>query len=103
MQNNEIYQKLDTILKRKNSCSNDLNSKTRLNAIINYCLNRLKSEYSTILINSYFKCDYVFWWADYYSKTDYYRKRIKAISSFVHLFEIIDENPDFFTAYRNYL
>ena len=103
MHKNEIYTRLENIIERKrrfNSENFRSEERRQLNAIIKYCLKQLKEEYRNILIKSYFECDYAFWWVDFYCKSSYYRKRIKAVTSFVLLFEIIDEDPDYFTAYR---
>ena len=103
MHKNEIYSRLQTIIDRKrrfNSENFRSDERKQLNAIIRYCLQLLKEEYRNILIKSYFECDYPFWWVDYYCKSSYYRKRIKAVTSFVLLFETIYEDPNHFTAYR---
>ena len=64
----------------------------KLNGILDYCLSSLKSDFQEILNESYFNVSYKFWWVDYYSKSAFYRRREKAITSFVSLFEMINEN-----------
>ena len=103
MHKNEIYSRLESIIERKRRFNSDnfrSEERTQLNAIIKYCLKNLKEDYRDILLKSYFECDYPFGWVDYYCKSCYYRKRLKAVTSFVLLFEVIYENPNYFTAYR---
>ena len=69
---------------------------------LNYCLNKLKDEYRMILENSYFECEYKFWWMDYYCKSSFYRKRYWAIVAFVRLFELIYENSNDFSSGFNF-
>ena len=103
MHKNEIYSRLESVIERKRRFNSDnfrSEERTQLNAIIKYCLKSLKEDYRDILLKSYFECDYPFWWVDYYCKSCYYRKRLKAVTSFVLLFEVIYENPNYFIAYR---
>jgi len=100
----KIYSKLNDIIKTKNEYQIPALSKVRekecekFKLIFNYCLNRLDYEYRHILVSSYFSDTYKFWWIDFYSKSSFYRKRIKAIASFVLLFEVVYENFNDFTA-----
>lgn len=56
------------------------------------CLLFLKDDYKEILEKSFFNINYEYWWVDYYSVTNYYRKRLRAIRSFVCLFKTINED-----------
>ena len=58
----------------------------------NYSFNSLEGEYKEIFSKTYLEKAYQFWWLDYYCKSSYYRKRIIAVTSFVHLFELVHEN-----------
>ena len=69
---------------------------------LNYSLKNLKDEYRMILENSFFECDYKFWWVDYFCKSSFYRKRYLAIVAFVRLFEMIYENFDDFSSCSNF-
>ena len=64
----------------------------RFEAILNFVLSQFKEEYKTIFTRTYLTNDYQFWWLEYYCKSSYYRKRCKAVTSFVRLFKMIYEN-----------
>ena len=100
MYDKRIYQKLDKIIqdRKKLQLKQEKKKYARFNVIFNYCLSALSYEYQKILRKSYFEDEYKFWWVDEYSKTAYYRKRIKAVTSFVKLFELINENFDNFSS-----
>ena len=70
----------------------------KLLSIIRYCLNSLEYDYKEIIRSSYLNKNYKFWWTDHYCQSSYYRKRNKAVVSFVHLFNLIYENFDDFSA-----
>ena len=103
MSNENLYQKLDEIIKTRNSLKarlfyKDVRSEYhKFDSVLNYCLKLMKSDYREIIFKSYFDCDYKFWWVDKYCKSSFYRMRIKAICSFVHLFTLIYENFNHFS------
>ena len=94
----EMYQKLKMIAKKKLALLSKIHTRDgkleyrKYTAIVNYCLNALKFEYREIITKSYLNPDYKYWWVDSYCKSCYYRKRIKAVNSFVRLYELIYEN-----------
>ena len=94
----EIYQKLNLIAKKKVVLQSRILSRDgkeeyrKYQAVVNYCLNALHFDYREIIVKSYLSPDYKFWWVDRYCKSSYYRKRIKAVNSFVRLYELIYEN-----------
>lgn len=90
MEQQSIYSRFDEILKQRKILQNQRNNEF-LNRF-DYCLSLLKDEYKNILLESYIDVTYQFWWVDFYCKSSYYRKRIKAITSFVLLFETMYEN-----------
>lgn len=95
MRDYQIYKKIDHIIKTRNKClysQNKGDEDYRFLGMFKYCLFSMKEEFKLILDNSYFKKKYQFWWVDYYCKSSYYRKRFKAVSAFVALFEMIYEN-----------
>ena len=81
MNSRKIYNKFYSILKQK---------ETQKSKAIS-CLDFLKEDYKEILNNSFFNKIYEYWWLDYYSETNYYRKRFRAIRSFVNLYQTLDE------------
>lgn len=52
----------------------------------------LKDEYREIINKSFLNTDYEYWWIETYSESTYYRKRFRAIRTFVNLFNFINEN-----------
>ena len=108
MQNEKLETQLDVIIRKANLLKFIPNSRDekeeylKLLSITNYCLDRLDLEYREIIERSYLDSEYEFWWVDKYCKTSFYRKREKAISSFVQLFDLIYENyPHFSTNITN--
>ena len=81
MNSRKIYNQFNSILKNAN----------QKNYQIKKCLRLLKDDYKEILENSFFKRIYDYWWVDCYSVTNYYRKRFRAIRSFVCLFNVMNE------------
>ena len=96
----DIYSRLDQIISRKKDLLYNFENKNRKQdlkefmSVYNYCLDSLKPEYRFILLESFLDVSYKYWWLDYYCQSSFYRKRLKAVSSFVHLFETIYENFD---------
>ena len=94
----EMYEKLDRILALKVRLQSHIyttNGKREYRkylATFNYCVNQLDTDYKEIFVETYVKRSFKFWWVDKYCKSSFYRKRIKAIYSFVLLFEMIYEN-----------
>ena len=85
----EIHSRFNEILTTRNSSRGKeiLNDFEIFNITITYCLNSLDFEYRKILQLTFFKKEYPFWWIDTYSKSAFYRKRNKAMRSFVLVFE----------------
>ena len=73
----------------------------KLHYVIEYCLNSLDFEYKQILESSFLKNEYQYWWLDQYSKATFYRKRNKALTSFLILLETIYENFNDSSVYVN--
>ena len=97
-----IYEKFNEIIKIKTGLKNnsfDSNKRKIVIGIINHCLNSVEDDFGLILRKTYFENSYKFWWLDYFSKSTFYRKRFRAISLFVHLFEMIYENIDDLSIY----
>ena len=98
MYKDRIYRKIKAIVEKRNTlklnCLDKVNKEEyqRFMFVFNYCLNSLKEEYQKILLESYFDVKYQYWWIDYYCQSHFYRKRFKAVNSFVNLFEIVNEN-----------
>ena len=98
MYDRNIYQKFELILGQKEVLKLRVNSRDGNNSyrkyikVFDYCYKSLSDEHREILNKTYINKNYRFWWVDRYSKSSYYRKRIIAITSFVHLFEFIYEN-----------
>lgn len=104
MHDNEIYEKFNEILMKRNiflHSQKDVNERKEFLRIVSYCLDNLKDEYRLILYKSYFDNSFKFWWVDDYCKSSFYRKRFWAISSFVHLFEVVYEIFNDFTVCNN--
>ena len=89
----EIYSKFNAIIARKERPEVLSISKNfeKFNKILAYCLASLDFEYKRILQLSYLEKKYKYWWLSMYSKSAFYRKRIRAIRSFVLLFETLYE------------
>lgn len=88
------YSKFKCILEKRNQLlySGANKDYEQFNKVINYCRNALNFEY-LLIIDSYLKViQFPFWWTENYSTSSFYRKRLKAITSFVLLFELIYEN-----------
>lgn len=64
----------------------------KFNMVTKYCLESLHPEYKRIMESILFNHNYKYWWLDHYSQSSFYRKRNKALTSFVLLFETIYEN-----------
>lgn len=94
MDTKEMYSTFNAIVKNKVCLDFNKNFSGRLlfKEKLNYCLDHLKEEYREIINNSFLIACYQFWWLDKYSESAYYRKRFRAISSFVFLFKTFDEN-----------
>ena len=98
MASEKNYEKLDTIIRQKSLLK--FRQKTRdekheyfkFMTSLNYALDSLSYEYKRIMNHTYFERDYKFWWIDEYCKSSFYRKRDKAVASFVHMFELVYEN-----------
>ena len=105
MRDYKIYSKIDSIIQKKKEILNTkIKSKENLwfLGVFNYCTHLIKDEHLYILRNSYFESHYQFWWMEYYSKSNYYRKRFSAVKGFVSLFEMIYENFNLDSMYFNY-
>ena len=95
MRDYQMYKKFKLILENRTLCL--LSREKRVEhkkflGMFNYCVNSMKEEYRFILMNSYIQVSYQFWWLEYYCKSSYYRKRFRAVASFLALFEMIYEN-----------
>ena len=89
--------RLKKALQVKHDLRHDDKASKKFFSIYNYCLNSLKSNFREILLKSYFNVSYKFWWVDKYSQSAYYRRRAKAVISFVNLFNLIYENFSYFS------
>ena len=94
MHESKINEKLRAIIKENNRLKLCGKSEefVRFNEIMNYCYHSLSYEYQRIFRKCYLDEEYKLWWEEEYSKTNFYRKRIKAVTSFVNLFEMKYEN-----------
>lgn len=95
METKFAYQKLKEIMLQKvelKKSPDDRKKYTFFLNVFNFCLNQLEYEYKSLLIRSFLKCSYKFWWVDIYTKSTFYRMRARALSNFVSLFELIYEN-----------
>jgi len=90
MSTQEIYAKFNAVVNEAKLVNND----ETIFSKITHCLNCIKEEYREILNKSYFAQDYKFWWIDFYSETTYYKKRFRAITSFVYLYDSLNEDFD---------
>ena len=92
-------QKLKEIMLTKIRLRKEVEDARKFNyfvSVFNFCLDHLEYEYRTILVKTYFKCQFKFWWVDIYAKTTFYRMRARALTNFVSLFELIYENIEDF-------
>ena len=74
-----LYDKFDKLVSRKNFSDT--------NKILSY----LKKDYREILSKTYFEKEYDYWWVDFYSESCFYRKRLRAIKSFMYIFKMFYE------------
>ena len=90
----EINEKLRTIIKENNrlKLSGNYEEFLKFNKVMTYCYKSLSYEYQRIFRKCYLEEEFKLWWEEEYSKTSFYRKRIKVITSFVNLFEMKYEN-----------
>ena len=102
MASEKLYLNLDSILEKKKcficcpKSRDDMQEYLKFTSVMNYCLNALRTDYREIMIESYINPVYRFWWVDKYCKSSFYRRRTKAITSFVNLYNLIYENyPSF--------
>ena len=92
-------QKLKEIMLTKLRLRKEVEDTQKFNyfvSVFNFCLDHLEHEYRTILVKTYVKCQFKFWWVDVYTKTTFYRMRARALTNFVSLFELIYENIEDF-------
>ena len=98
MLNENLHSKFTSIVAKKNAIKfkqktrDEKHEYVKFMSTLNYCLNSLSDDYREIIEESYFKSNFKFWWVDKYCKSSFYRKREKAICSFVQLFVLIYEN-----------
>lgn len=95
MRQTKTYYKFIDLLKKAEDTKDLINQEVTINQflnIFNYCLKSLRYEFQRIINKSFMNVKYKYWWVEEYSKSTFYRKRNKAITSFVRLFEFIYEN-----------
>lgn len=98
METKEACQKLKKLISLKMCKTRDklASESKRKICIFDYCLETLDSSYKELITNCFIDKTYQFWWMDFYSTATFYRKRSRALVSFISLFEMIYENiPDF--------
>ena len=76
---------------------------SRFKFVFDYSFNSLSLEFQEIIKKTYLDSKFKFWWMELYPQTTFYRKRHRAISSFVHLFNLIYENFNDFTFNSHYV
>lgn len=81
MSTTQINEKFDQII-RSEKC---------MTSKVKKCLNFLKEDYKEILNNTFFNNIYKYWWTEFYSSSNYYRKLFRAKRSFVCLFNLLYE------------
>ncbi len=100
MNSSKIYDAFESIMNlRKEEKNNSLifSEHSPVKQKVDYCLSRLKDDFKEIIVKDFLENSYKYWWLESYSETNYYRKRFRAITAFVNLFNLIYENNIIFS------
>lgn len=79
--------KSEFVLKEPNAVYSNGNQFERIIFAVETALTQLEEEHKRIIINEYFKKSNNLWWANFFSRSTYYRLKRLALTEFVSYFE----------------